>query len=421
MSADEQLANLKKIVSYAYRTFPFYRHKMRELGLTPSKIKSSEDIANLPFLNKNELQIHCNIDTLTSRPLYLVGFTTGTTAFPAPVFTTHTDFSRWEAILAGALEMVGVGAQDTVQITFGRCGIACIVLLGAVRRLGATAIPFDADLLKPEQLLGHLDRFRVSTLLTFPSVAKQLCVSVETQQIRTPRHLRRICLMGESWSELVRDRIQQALDVRVYDIYGSTDTGLIGMECRNQNGLHIPEEHVLVEIVDPETGQRIPHGQDGEVVVTTFWKHAIPLIRYRTGDIAYWLDNECPCRLRTPRLSRIKGRHAEFITVGSCKLHPLGLEEVITEVCPTAQNYQVIVTRERNKDKLVFVIETEAEVDLTQLQSRLYTKLNIVNEDLISLIRLGAIHPLQVRLMKPGDIPHSGGKVLKVRDLRMDS
>lgn len=408
-------ANLRGTVNRAYRSFPFYRDKLDQLGLKPSQVNSAEDFRKLPFMYKNELLANCTLESMAGRHLYLIGFTTGTTARPAPVFNTHADFSRWENALTEALEMFGLTAKDRVQITFGRTGIAGIVLLGAVRKLGASAIIFDADLITPQGLLERMEEFHVSALLTFPSIAKQLAAVVESGQVEPPEYLSRVCLMGESWSELVRATIEGALNVSVFDIYGSVECGPIGVECQAKNGLHVPENATYVEIVNPETGQL---ARDGEVVVTSFWKRGIPIIRYRTGDIASWIDGECRCGLTSARISRIKGRLGEVIVVGSCKMLPTGLEEALMASCPTAGNWQLVISREGNKDKLAFAIEMQTPVDIETIRSKLYINLNRVNEDLVSLMHSGIIHQIDLTIVHPGSIERKGGKVVKIKDLR---
>lgn len=417
-----QTEKLRQIVAYAFESFSYYREKMSQVGLTPTDIQGLEDLEKLPYTVKEELQEKLGFDKIFQRmagKLRYIGFTTGTVATPMPVYYTHDDFERWEKNLAKGLSMAGITNKDVVQITFGRCGIACVVLLGAIRRTGATGIPIDADSGAASELIQRMEQFHVSFLLTFPSIVREFCRIVESKRVKGSRYLKKIFLMGESWSEAFRRRVEDALNVEVYDIYGSTEVGMVAVECSAHNGLHVLPDQVLVEILDPYTGKPVDQGEEGEIVVTTFWKEALPLIRYRTGDIASEIEDFCRCGSDLPRISRIKGRIRDLIFIGSTKIHPIAVEAAIIDICDSTLNYQIVLSRERGRDKLKLVLEAPDEIIGKQnLRAALSKRICSFNEDLASLVKADLVFPPEVEFVPLNTIPRKGGKITKILDLR---
>lgn len=417
-----QTEKLRQIVVHAFENFSYYREKMSEVGITPTDIQGLEDLDKLPCTSREELQEKLGFDEIFQHmadKLYYIGFTTGTVATPMPVYYTHGDFERWENNLAKGLSMAGITNNDVVQITFGRCGIACVVLLGAIRRTGATGIAIDADSGTANELLQWMKQFRVSFLLTFPSIVREFCGIAESERGKRPQYLKKIFLMGESWSETFRRRVEDTLNVEVFDIYGSTDIGMVGVECSIHDGLHVLPDQVLVEVIDPLTGKPVENGAEGEIVVTTFWKEALPLIRYRTGDIASKMKGFCRCGSDLPRISRIKGRARDLIFIGSTKIHPIALEEAITDVCDSSLNYQIVLSHTEGRDKLRLKIEAPDQMmNNENLKTALSERICNLNEDLSSLISAGLVMPPEVEFVPLNALPRKGGKITKVLDLR---
>jgi phenylacetate-CoA ligase len=417
-----QAEKLKRIVAYAFENFSYYRKKISQVGLKPTDIQSLGDLDKLPLTVKEELKEKFDFDEIFYRlagKLYYIGFTTGTVSIPMPVYYTHDDFERWEKNLAKGLSMAGITNKDVAQITFGRCGIACIVLLGAIRRTGATGIPIDADSGTASELLKRMEKFHVSFLLTFPSIVREFCRIVESERVKGPCYLRKIFLMGESWSETFRRRVEDTLNVEVYDIYGSTEVGMVGVECSAHEGLHLLPDQVLVEILDPNTGKPVSRQEEGEIVVTTFWKEALPLIRYRTGDIASKIEGSCCCGLDLPRISRIIGRVSDLIFIGSTKIHPIAVEAAIIDTCNSALNYQIVLSQERGKDKIKLVLEAPEDVmEKQNLKVALSERISNLNEDLASLIKANLVFPPEVEFVPLNSLTRKGGKIAKILDLR---
>lgn len=413
---------LKQIVTYTYENFSFYREKMNKINIRPTDINGLEDLEKLPYTTKEELQKKINFDEFfqqTTDKLYYIGFTTGTSATPMPVYYTHDDFNQWEKNLVKGLFMAGIAEKDVVQITIGRCGIGCIVLLGAVRRTGAAGMPIDADSGTASELLRQMGKFHVSFLLAYPSIVREFCRLIETNKVESSRYLKKIFLMGESWSEAFRKRVEDTLNAEVYNIYGSTEVGMVGVECSSHDGLHILPGQILVEIINPSSGKTANQGEEGEIVVTTFWKKALPFIRYRTGDIASIIDGDCNCGSDLPRISKIVGRKQDLIFIGSTKIHLLAIETSIIDVCDIALNYQILLDEEEGKEKLKVVIETPKDVtDRENLQKKLIERVSELNADFAALIKANIILHPEVEFVPINTLPRKRGKIKKFIDLR---
>jgi len=417
-----QQNNLCRVVRDAYRDFPFYRNKLSQAGIDPESFQGLGDLNKIPFTTKEELQLHFAFVDLyqrLGRDLYYIGFTTGTTAVPMPVYCTYEDFDRWEQNLSRAFTIAGISPSDVVQISLGRCGIACVVLIGAVRRTGAAVMPIDVDLMTSDAVLDRMKQFKVTFLLTFPSITSELCRLVEAGYPKEGLALKSVFLMGEAWTEAFRERVRQSLGVEVYDVYGSTEMGFVAMECKLHRGLHIMADQVLVEIMDPVTGQPVQEGTEGELVVTTFWKKALPLIRYRSGDIASAIKGDCECDVDTPRISRIKGRASDLIFIGSTKIHPLAIEALVMDVFDKTCNYQIVLSREGQQDKLTLVLEVDTpHKKAVAIQSHLAQEISTLTDDLNALIRAGVIAPPDIQFVSPGTLPRIGGKARRIVDRR---
>jgi phenylacetate-CoA ligase len=417
-----QQDNLCRVVRDAYCDFPFYRNKLSQAGIAPESFQGLRDLNKIPFTTKEELQTHFSFVDLyqrLGRDLYYIGFTTGTTAVPMPIYCTYEDFYRWEQNLSKAFVTAGINPSDVVQISLGRCAIACVVFIGAVRKTGAAVMPVDVDLMTSHAILEQMKQFRVTFLLTFPSIASELCRLIEAGYPREGLALRTVFLMGEPWTEAFRERVRQTLGTEVYDVYGSTEMGFVAMECKLHKGLHIMSDQVLLEIVDPMTEQPVQKGAEGELVVTTFWKKASPLIRYRSGDIASAIKGDCECDVGTPRISRIKGRASDLIFIGSTKLHPLAIDGLIMDILDKTCNYQIVLSREEGQDKLTLVLEVDAPPKKAiVIQSRLAQEISTLTDDLNALIKAGIIAPPDTQLVAPGTLPRIGGKVRRIVDRR---
>ena len=418
---ENAVRKMQHIVDYAYRNFPLYAERMSKKGIDLRHIQKLDDLKKLPFVSKAELQKVQFEDILkcASDKLYYIGFTSGSTAAPMPLYCTSRDFEIWVKNTATGLLMGGVTKEDTVQLTFGQWGLGMYLFLEALRTLGASAIPVNIDVLALPELLDYMGRFRVSAIVCFPSIALELCRALEEKQSAENLRLRRVFLLGESCSESGRERIGKSLAAEVYNIYGSMEVGMIASECKRHEGLHILANQVIVEIVDPDTGEVVAPGNAGEVVVTTLWKEALPLIRYRTGDIASMIDGECSCGLKWPRISEIVGRLSDFICIGSTKIHPVAIEDSILSTSYRIHNFQIVISREGERDKMTLILESSEPVGKAEeLKEDLLEKICNLNEDLGSLVKANIVAKPEVRFVKPGSLRMSSGKIKKLLDLR---
>jgi phenylacetate-CoA ligase len=418
----EQLPRFREVVCAAYTQLPYFAKRMDLSGLAPQAIASPEDIRRVPFTTKEDLQTELPLTTVRkamSGRLFFIGFTTGTVSRPMPFFWSHQDYSQWERNLAGALSIAGLSTDDVVMISLGRCGTGCITLLGAVRHAGAAGFVADSDSATAVELIERMSTLGVSFLLTYPALVSGLCDAVEAGLARAPESLRVAFLMGESWPESLRSRVRSSVGAEVYDLYGSTEIGFVGVECSAHDGLHVFPEQILVEVLDPESYLPTRDGEMGEIVLTTLWKEVLPLVRYRTGDLAATIESRCSCGQQAPRISRIKGRVRDTIFIGSTKIHPAALEAVIGEVCGAAYNHQVVLHEDSGRDEMRVLVEIPSDIALEPgRKAELAERIIRLHEDLATMVLAGRVIAPQVEFVACGSLKRQGGKLPKLVDQR---
>ena len=422
-SSEEVLSRLRRLVLSAYNRISLYRDKFDSVSIGPNVLRRLSDYASFPLITKEELLAYSRttgpIESLKGK-LYYIGFTTGTTSSPMPVYVGHDDWATWESNLARGFTTAGISKGDIVQITLGRWGIGSQAMLCGVRRTGAAVLPIEVDAWKTMEWPERLSQFHVTWLFTTPSIIRQSLLNVVQNGPKLPRHLKGVVLVGETWSEDFRDEVKRVLGVEVYDFYGSTEAGMVGSECPAHSGLHCPTDQVLVEILDPDTHDPASNGDAGEVVVTTLWRKAFPLLRYRTGDIAQRLEGECPCGSPWPRISRVKTRFKDEISIGSTKIHQSLIEEAVLESLGASYTYQVVLSSEKGKDILSISIEVPKGLVGDATRTRLLSeRLRNIQEDFAGLVGAGIILPPTVRFVTVGSLERKGGKVRKVVDSRL--
>jgi phenylacetate-CoA ligase len=417
-----QNEKLIQVVHNAFRDFPFYRNKFIQASIDPDTFQGLDDLTKIPFTTKEDLQMRfpfADVYQQFGHELSYIGFTTGTTSAPMPIYFTHEDMDKWEWNLTKAYHMAGINSGDIVQVSIGRCGIGCVVFMGAVRKTGAAVMPVDVDLISTDEILNRMKQYRITILATLPSIASELCRLVEAGYPKEGLALKTLFLMGEACTETFRERARQTLGAEVYDIYGSTESGFVGTECNLHKGLHLMVDQVIVEIVDPTTGLPVQSGAEGELVVTTLWKKAMPLIRYRTGDIASAIQEDCKCNIGLPRISKIKGRASDLVSIGSTKLHPSAIDALIFDTFNKNYNYQVVLSNEQGRDHLALLVEVDIpSIEAAGIQERLEFGILTLTDDMNLLFKSGIILHPEVQLISPGTLQKKGGKVRKIFDKR---
>jgi phenylacetate-CoA ligase len=412
-----QLSRLKAIVQLAYDNVKLFRQRIEERGLKPEDIRSLDDISLLPFTVKTDLR-----DTypfgLFARPLSEVvrlHASSGTTGKPIVVAYTREDLAVWTDSMARTLAACGMNHSDIIQNAYGY-GLFTGGL-GAhygAEALGATVIPISGG--NTDRQIMVMKDFQVTAICCTPSYFVHLLERASEMGIDVhDLPLRAGAFGAEPWTESMRRHIEAASGIKAYDIYGLSEiTGPgVASECCAQNGLHIFEDHFYPEIIDPDTAQPVPPGVEGELVLTTLSKRAMPMIRYRTRDITALVTEPCPCGRTVRRMRRIGRRSDDMLIIRGVNVFPSQIEEALLAVEGTLPHYQIILTREKGLDQMEVQVEVTPEVFSDKIGA-----LERLNEKLMYAIEQTLGLRANVRLVEPHSIQRSEGKAKRVIDRR---
>jgi phenylacetate-CoA ligase len=410
-----QLQRLQSVVSRAYERVALFRSRMEERKLEPTAVKSLADIAKLPFTVKTDLRDTYPFGLFASPMEEIVRLhaSSGTTGKPIVVAYTQSDVDVWTEAMVRTLVACGVHRGDVIQNAYGY-GLFTGGL-GAHyggEALGATVIPISGG--NTERQLMVMQDFGVTVICCTPSYFLHLLEAA--REVKVDLSKLRVGVFGaEPWSEAMRDRIQADSGIRANDIYGLSEiTGPgVGAECSHQHGLHIFEDHFYPEIVDPETGAPLPDGEEGELVLTTLSKEAMPMIRYRTRDVTRIFAEACPCGRTIRRIARIGRRSDDMFIIRGVNVFPSQVETALLRVEGTLPHYQIVLTRDKGLDQMEVKVEVTPEVfsdEIRQLEA-LQHQLEASIENILGL-------RVQVTLVEPRTIARSEGKAKRVTDLR---
>ena len=412
-----QLERLQTQLTRVYEKVPFYRRAFQEKGLSPLDIRSMEDLPKLPFTVKRDFRDNYPLG-LTAVPLKEIvrlHASSGTTGKPTVVAYTANDIDLWSEVMARTLTAGGVNQDDVVHNAYGY-GLFTGGLgfhYGA-ERIGATVIPISGGQTKRQiMLLQDLDS---TVLCCTPSYALYLAEAAEELGVDLhTTHLRVGFFGAEPWSHRMRQGVEAKTGLKALDIYGLSE--IIGpgvsVECEHQVGLHIFEDHFLPEIVEPTTGEPLPYGERGELVFTTLTKEALPVIRYRTGDITTLNPEPCACGRTSVRMSKISGRTDDMLIVRGINVFPSQVETVLLQVEGVQPHYQIIVDRKRTLDDLEVWVEVSEEIFADEIR-RLEALEQEVRNELQNTLGIRA----RVKLVEPRSIQRSEGKAKRVIDRR---
>ena len=412
-----QLARLQAIVTRAYDHVKLFRQRMDERKLKPRDIHTLDNVHKLPFTIKTDLRDTYPYGLFASdlRDVVRLHASSGTTGKPIVVGYTREDIAVWTEVIARSFAACGLHAGDILQNAYGY-GLFTGGL-GAhygAEALGATVIPISGG--NTERQITVLKDFGVTAICCTPSYFLHLLdqgaqLGVDFKQLP----LRAGIFGAEPWTQGMRERIEAESRLKAYDIYGLTE--IIGpgvaIECSCQNGLHIFEDHFLAEIVDTETLEPLPAGSEGELVLTTLSKQAMPLIRYRTRDITALVAEPCPCGRTLRRMRRIGRRSDDMFIIRGVNVFPSQIEAALLRVEGTLPHYQIVLTREQDLDQMEVQVEVTTEVfsDEVRVLEDLQRKL-VHSIETITGIRVA------IRLVAPRSLPRSEGKAKRVIDKR---
>ncbi len=356
---------LQRTLRHAFAHSPHYQRLSAERALKADSVRTTGDLHRLGFFTYSS-DLRRDPNSFLSVPKECVArtmTTAGTTGYPKSIFFTEKDWKALLYMLAIGMEFTGVTRRDTVQILYcyGDSDWVVAPMLEEAFKLIGVRVVQAGNALAVEEQLDLMRREGPTVLMGTPSYLHRLTAEgLKVMDLRALR-IRLMFLGAESWSDCFRRYVEQAWGARAYDSYGMTEMGLVGAtECRQQNGLHTSPANVL-EVIDPESGENLPPGKEGELVVTTLRREAMPLIRYRTGDIAALLpDIRCPCGIPTSRISRIAGRSDDMVCLGTGEnLYPAELERALVGT-PEILGYQLVIDKEGYRDTLLLRVETAA-------------------------------------------------------------
>ncbi len=413
---DLQFRLLKTLVYRLYSFSRFYHDRMDENGVHPDDIGSLEDIRKLPFMLKKDLRDNYPDGLFIAPQDEIVRYhvSSGTTGKPTVVGYTEQDLNRWTESLARALSSCGMGRGDVMQVSYGY-GLFTggLGLHYGAERIGATVLP--ASVGNTERQVEMMIDLKVTAIACTPSYLLHIGEVAEKMGISIKNDTRlRIGVLGaEPWTEQMRERIESWLGIRAYDIFGTSElSGPLFTECKEQKGIHIWGDLAYAEVLD-ESGNEVPPGKEGELVVTMLQKEALPIIRYRTGDITKVERSKCSCGRSHARIHRITGRVDDMLIIRGINVFPSQVEYALMEIPEVGEHFQIVVDRKGALDEMLVRVEVKKDsfsdkiTDLMKIRSsvehRLKNSLNV---------------SCSVELVEPGSLPRFEGKSKKVIDAR---
>jgi len=414
-----QFRLLKETVKFCYENSRFYRQKFESAGIIPADIQKLDDIQKIPFTAKGDLRDNYPLGMLATNPSDIVEVhaSSGTTGNPIVAAYTKNDMEVWQELMGRSLYTAGVRQKDVIHIAYGY-GLFTGGLgfhYGA-QKIGATIVPVGGGM--TQRQIKLMKDLGVTVLSCTPSFSVYLAETMIKEGVNPRKDLKlKMGLFGaEPWSERIRERIEKALGIEAFDIYGLTELcgPGVSVECKEHKGLHVWEDHFLVETIDSETGEVLPPGEKGEIVFSTLTKTGMPILRYRTRDISVIETEKCACGRTHARMMRVTGRSDDMLIIRGVNVFPSQIEYAIMGFPELAAQYQIVLDRPEALD--VFSVKVElsektsqnTQIDLDVLKCRIVEKIHNIT----------GLSPASIELMKPGEIPRTEGKAKRVVDLR---
>ena len=407
---------LPKQVRYVWENVPYYRKKMEAHGVTPEDIKSTADLYKLPFMSKADLRdaYPYGLLAVPLKDCVRIHSTSGTTGKRVIIFYTQEDIDLWNDCTARAIVAAGGTKEDVCQVAYGY-GLFTggAGLDGGSHKVGCLTVPMSSG--NTERQIMFIMDLQATIICCTPSYAAYIGETFKEMGYKPEDIPLKAGIFGaEAWSEEMRRDIEKTLGIKAYDIYGLTEISGPGVafECSEQKGMHINEDHFLAEIIDPDTGEVLPEGTQGELVFTALDKKAFPLIRYRTRDICTLTREKCSCGRTHVRMTKPKGRSDDMLIIRGVNVFPSQIETVLMNN-GYAANYQIIVGRINNTD--TFEVKVEMTPDMfTDNVGEVQARRKVLEDGLRSMLGIKA----KVTLVAPKTITRSEGKAVRVIDTR---
>jgi len=412
-----QFDRLKQTLRRVWEKVPCYQAKFRELGLVPDDIQSLNDLSRLPFTTKEDLRLNYpyGMFAVPLREVVRIHSSSGTTGKPTVVGYSRQDLNNWSELAARFMTAAGVTEDDIVHIAFGY-GLftGAFGLHYGAERIGASVIPMSSG--NTDKQLMIMQDYRSSALVCTPSYALTMAERMEKLGIAPSQLSLRVGLFGaEPWSDEMRREIETRLGIIATDNYGLSEVmgpGVAG-ECQYRCGMHLFEDHFLPEIIHPETGEALPPGSIGELVLTSLTKEAFPVIRYRTRDITRLIYDACPCGRTMVRMQKTMGRSDDMLIIKGVNVFPTQIEEVLFQVEGCEPHYQLVIDRVGNMDTLEVQVEVFESIFFDEMKKQ-RAFVDLLEKRLLSTLGVGA----KVKLVEPASITRHEGKAKRVIDKR---
>ena len=411
-----QFERLRKTIEAAGNS-PFYSKVCKENGITADSIQSLDDLQKIPFTTKDDLRNNYpyGMAAIPIKDCVRIHSSSGTTGNPTVVLHSAKDLDQWANQVARCMYMVGIRDTDVFQNTsgYGMFTGGLGFQYGA-EKLGCLTVPAAAGNTKRQ--IKFITDFGTTCLHIIPSYATRLAEVMYEMGLdpRRDTKLHTVCIGAEPHSEEQRRRIEQLLGVKAYNCFGMSEMNGPGVafECTEQNGLHIWEDNVIVEIIDPVTLQPVKEGEVGEMVLTTINREAMPLLRYRTRDLTCVLPGECPCGRTHKRLARFKGRSDDMIILKGVNLFPIQIEKILMQFKELGSNYLITIETVGNNDEMLI------EVELSDLFTDDYSVLQRLTKEITRQLKDELLLTPHLKLVAKGSLPVQDGKAVRVKDLR---
>ncbi|MCX7667912.1 MAG: phenylacetate--CoA ligase [Atribacterota bacterium] len=412
-----QEERLRQTILRATKT-PFYRKRFAQLKIDPEKIRTVKDLQHIPFTTKEDLRQGFPFDFLAVplEEVVRLHSSSGTTGTPTVIYHTAQDLDRWANQVARCLYMVGMRKTDIFQnmMSYGLFTGGLGMHYGA-EKLGAMTIPIGAG--NSKRQIWFLQFFKTTAVHILPSYALLLAQLIKSEGLDPKRDLNlRIMLIGaEPHSEETRRRIEELYGAKAYNSYGLSEMNGPGVafECPYQNGMHLWEDYYIMEVVNPQTGEPCQEGEVGELVLTTIYRDATPILRYRTRDLTAFINEPCPCGRLHRRIARIQGRSDDMFIFRGVNIFPIQIEKVLMNIPEVGNNYRIILEREDYRDVMRIEVEIKSELFFGDLQ-----KLERLRERIQAELRSETLVTPEVVLVEPGTLPTQEGKAQRVFDNR---
>ncbi len=413
-----QLKRLQHTLGRVYAQVPFYRESLDREGVKPEQIKSLKDLQRLPFTLKQDMRDNYpyGLFAVPLEQIVRLHASSGTTGKPTVVGYTRRDIDMWSELMARSFAAAGVVRGDIVHNAYGY-GLFTGGL-GAhygAEKLGAAVIPMSGGNTKKQIMI--MRDFGSTVITCTPSYSLYLAEAAAEENLDIRSFALKVGILGaEPWSELIRQEIEQKLNIKAIDIYGLSEIlgPGVAIECiEAQNGLHIWEDHFIAEIINPHSGAVLADGEEGELVITTITKEGIPMIRYRTRDITRIISEPCICGRSHRRLQRMSGRTDDMLIIRGVNVFPSQIENVLMQIKGVEPHYQLIIDREESLDSLEVQVEVTDDIfsDEVRVMQGLSDR---IRHEIKSYLNITC----KVRLVGPKSITRSEGKAKRVIDLR---